>query len=62
MDGMTGQRFPEYLKQNWPAIRQQLLSGTYVLQSVTRVEISKPDAECQSFASLRCWIGSSSRR
>src|SRR5688572_24938904 len=27
MDGMTIQQLPEYLKQQWPAIREQLLSG-----------------------------------
>ena len=29
VDGMTVQQLPEYLKQHWPAIREQLLSGTY---------------------------------
>ena len=29
VDGMTVQELPEYLKQHWPAIREQLLSGTY---------------------------------
>ena len=32
-----------YLKQHWPAIREQLLSGTYKPQPVKRVEIPKPD-------------------
>jgi hypothetical protein len=39
---LTG-RLPEYLKQRWPAIREQLLSGTYKPQPVKRVEIPKPD-------------------
>ncbi len=43
VDGMTVQRLPEYLKQHWPAIREQLLSGTYKPQPVRRVEIPKPD-------------------
>ena len=43
MDGMTVQQLPGYLKQHWPAIREQLLSGTYVPQPVKRVEIPKPD-------------------
>ena len=43
MDGMTVQQLPEYLKQHWPGIREQLLSGTYVPQPVKRVEIPKPD-------------------
>jgi RNA-directed DNA polymerase len=33
---------PEFLKQHWPAIRNQLLSGTYKPQPVKRVEIPKP--------------------
>src|ERR671927_988905 len=43
MDGMTVQQLPEYLKQHWPAIREQLLSGTYKPQPVKRVEIPKPE-------------------
>jgi len=43
VDGMTVQQLPEYLIQHWPAIREQLLSGTYKPQPVKRVEIPKPD-------------------
>jgi RNA-directed DNA polymerase len=43
VDGMTVHEMPEYLKQHWPAIREQLLSGTYQPQPVKRVEIDKPD-------------------
>ena len=43
VDGMTVQQLPEYLKQYWPAIREQLLSGSYKPQPVRRVEIPKPD-------------------
>jgi RNA-directed DNA polymerase len=43
VDGMTVQQLPEYLKQHWLAIREQLLSGTYKPQPVKRVEIPKPD-------------------
>jgi RNA-directed DNA polymerase len=43
VDGMTVQQLPEYLKQHWPGIREQLLSGTYVPQPVRRVEIPKSD-------------------
>jgi len=41
--GMTVHDLPEFLKQHWPAIREQLLSGTYEPQPVKRVEIPKPD-------------------
>jgi RNA-directed DNA polymerase len=40
---MTVAQLPAYLKQHWPAIRQQLLRGTYKPQPVKRVEIPKPD-------------------
>ena len=43
VDGMTVQQLPEYLKQHWPVIREQLLNGTYKPQPVRRVEIPKPD-------------------
>ena len=43
VDRMTVQQLPEFLKQHWPAIREQMLSGTYVPQPVKRVEIPKPD-------------------
>ena len=42
VDGMTVEQLPEHLKQHWPAIREQLLSGTYSPQPVKRVEIPKP--------------------
>jgi RNA-directed DNA polymerase len=43
VDGMTVQRLPDYLQEHWPAIREQLLNGTYQPQPVRRVEIPKPD-------------------
>ena len=44
IDGMTvGSNSSDYLKQHWPAIREQLLNGTYEPQPVRRVEIPKPD-------------------
>jgi RNA-directed DNA polymerase len=43
VDGMTVHDLPGYLQQHWPAIREQLLNGTYEPQPVKRVEIPKPD-------------------
>ena len=43
IDGMTVEQLSEHLKAHWPAIREQLLSGTYKPQPVKRVEIPKPD-------------------
>ena len=43
IDGITVDELSGYLKEHWPAIREQLLSGTYKPQPVRRVEIPKPD-------------------
>jgi RNA-directed DNA polymerase len=43
VDGMTIVALPDYLRRHWPAIREQLLNGTYEPQPVRRVEIPKPD-------------------
>lgn len=41
MDGMTVQELPEYLKGEWPHLREELLEGRYRPQPVRRVEIPK---------------------
>src|SRR5450432_1347106 len=43
VDRMTVEQLGDYLKQHWPAIREQLLNGTYEPRPVRRVEIPKPD-------------------
>src|SRR5271163_4873449 len=43
VDGITVNQLTDYLKQHWPGIREQLLSGTYEPKPVRRVEIPKPD-------------------
>jgi RNA-directed DNA polymerase len=43
VDGITVGGITDYLKQYWPAIREQLLNGTYEPKPVRRVEIPKPD-------------------
>jgi RNA-directed DNA polymerase len=43
VDGITVNQLDDYLEQHWPAIREQLLSGTYKPKPVKRVEIPKPD-------------------
>ena len=43
VDGMTVGGIADYLKQHWPAIREQLMNGTYEPKPVRRVEIPKPD-------------------
>jgi group II intron reverse transcriptase/maturase len=41
IDGMTVDALPDYLRQHWPAIRQQLLRQTYRPKPVRRVTIPK---------------------
>ena len=43
VDGMTVDELAPYLRDHWPAIRTQLLEGTYRPQPVLRVEIPKAD-------------------
>src|ERR1700747_2534476 len=43
VDGMTVDDLSAHLKEHWPVIREQLLSGTYKPKPVRRVEIPKPD-------------------
>jgi RNA-directed DNA polymerase len=42
VDGMREEELGEYLRRRWPAIREQLLDGTYQPKPVRRVEIDKP--------------------
>lgn len=42
VDRMTVDELTDYLREHWPEIREQLLSGTYEPQPVLRVEIPKP--------------------
>jgi len=41
VDGMTVEELADYLREHWPAIREQLLNGTYQPQPVKRVKIPK---------------------
>jgi RNA-directed DNA polymerase len=42
VDGMCVEELRNFCCQHWPAIRQQLLSGTYLPAAVRKVEIPKP--------------------
>ena len=43
VDGLTIDETLGYLREHWPTIREQLLTGAYAPQPVKRVEIPKPD-------------------
>jgi len=42
VDGMTTQELSAYLKEAWPRLKEELLTGTYRPQPVKRVDIPKP--------------------
>jgi RNA-directed DNA polymerase len=43
MDGMTVEALPDYLREHWPALREQLLAGRYQPHAVQRRAIPKSD-------------------
>ncbi|CAN5782299.1 hypothetical protein BH11GEM1_BH11GEM1_11440 [soil metagenome] len=43
VDGLTVEGLADYLRDHWPAIREQLLTGRYQPSVVKRVEIPKSD-------------------
>ena len=43
IDGMTTGTLADYLRQEWPRLREELLGGSYRPQAVRRVEIPKPE-------------------
>jgi RNA-directed DNA polymerase len=45
VDDMNVEALKPHLKEHWPAIREELLNGTYVPQPVLRVEIPKQDGK-----------------
>jgi RNA-directed DNA polymerase len=45
VDGMTVDELRAHLREHWPRIREELLSGTYQPQPVRKVEIPKPDGK-----------------
>jgi RNA-directed DNA polymerase len=55
VDGMTVGGIKDYLKQHWPAIREQLLNGTYEPKPVRRVEIPKPDGGVRKLGIPTVW-------
>src|SRR5690606_2553845 len=41
VDGMTVEELPDFLRENWPTIREQLLTGRYQPKAVRRKAIPK---------------------
>ena len=45
IDGMSVDELPDFLKVNWPEIKNRLFDGTYQPQAIKRVEIPKPGSQ-----------------
>jgi RNA-directed DNA polymerase len=45
VDGMNVEALKPHLKEHWPELREELLTGTYIPQPVLRVEIPKQDGK-----------------
>ena len=45
IDGMSVEQLGDYLKAEWPRIREELLKGTYEPAPVRRTEIPKPNGD-----------------
>jgi len=43
IDGMTVEELPDYLRRNWPRLREEILAGTYQPKPVRRKLIPKED-------------------
>jgi len=42
VDGLTTEKTVEYLKEHWPKVREEIITGKYMPKAVRRVEIPKP--------------------
>jgi len=54
VDGMTVDELPGFLREHWPAIKEQLVQGEYEPQPVRRVEIPKPGSEEKRKLGIPC--------
>jgi RNA-directed DNA polymerase len=53
---MTVETLPGFLKTHWPAIKDQLLHGTYQPQGIKRVEIPKPGSTEKRQLGIPCVV------
>ena len=54
LDAMRVEALPAFLKVHWPAIKEQLLQGTYHPQAIKRVEIPKPGSREKRKLGIPC--------
>jgi RNA-directed DNA polymerase len=56
VDGMSVDDLRQHLKENWPAIKQQLLEGSYPPTAVRRVRIPKPTGKDKRELGIPCVV------
>jgi len=56
IDAMTVEQLGQHLKENWPAIKKQLLEGSYQPKPVRRVRIPKPNGKEQRELGIPCGV------
>lgn len=56
IDNMTVKELPEFLRENWPSIKEQLLKGEYEPKAVKRVEIPKPGSKGKRKLGIPCAV------
>jgi RNA-directed DNA polymerase len=44
VDGVTSAEFKDWLKVNWPSVKEALLADRYLPRPVRRVDIPKPSS------------------
>ena len=54
VDGMTVDELPDFLRENWEAIREKLLAGTYQPAAVKRQEIPKSGGGVRELFATQC--------
>jgi len=55
VDGMTVKQLPGFLRREWPAIREQLLTGTYIPTPIRRKDTASPPSLIGSSSRPSCW-------
>ena len=61
IDGMSVEELPDYLREHWVRLREQLLAGSYQPSAVRRHLIPK-SARSPSFGVASCWATPSGSR
>jgi RNA-directed DNA polymerase len=55
-EGRSVNELPAFLKPHWPAIKEQLLGGTYQPQMIRRREIPKPGGQGSRKGGIPCVV------